>query len=335
MMTGQFLGLMLDLYVDGRSADAFGYGRMGFAQEDAVPAAALAYGPPSPRAPRLESFDRRWGVWSTGFGGTGGFGGNSAIGSNDVSLSTYGIAVGLDYRFTPDTVAGFAVAGGATDWGLAKGFGGGRSDALLVGAYGATRAGPAYLATSAAFSNHWVSTDRFGVGGDRLKGSFIGQNFGGRVEGGYRFASIWGGITPYAAAQFQVFQAPAYTETDTDGGPFALHYNAKSSTDGRGEFGARFDSTQAVSPISVLTLRSRLAWAHSWISNPSLNAGFEALPGANFTVTGATPAKDLLLASAGFDLHLTSGVTFSGKFDGEFGNATQIFSGTGTLRYRW
>ena len=96
-----------------------------------------------------------------------------------------------------------------------------------------------------------------------------------------------------------------------------------------------FDSAQQVSPISALTLRSRLAWAHSWVSNPSLNPVFQALPGASFTVTGAAPAKDLVLASAGFDLNLTSGVTLSGKFDGEFGENTKIFSGTASLRYRW
>jgi autotransporter-associated beta strand protein len=335
MMTGQFLGLMVDPFVDSRSASGFGGGRIAFAQEDASPDAALSYGTAGPQSPRLESFDRRWGAWSTGFGGAGGFGGNAAIGSTDVSLSTYGVAVGLDYRFSPDTVAGIAIAGGATNWGLAQGLGGGSSDAVLVGAYAATRSGPAYLATSVAFANHWVSTDRFGVGGDRLKGSFTGQNIGSRIEGGYRYGSISAGITPYAAWQGQVFQARAFTETDTDGGPFALHYGAKNSTDWRTELGARFDAAQPVSPTSVLILRSRLAWGHSWISDPSLNASFQALPGANFTVTGATPAKDLLLASAGFDLRLTSGVTFSGKFDGEFGNATQIFSGTASLRYRW
>ena len=61
-----------------------------------------------------------------------------------------------------------------------------------------------------------------------------------------------------------------------------------------------------------------MAWVHGWVTNPSLNPVFQALPGASFTVTGATPAKDLLLASPGFDLTLTSGVTLSGKFDGEF-----------------
>ncbi|MBX9841204.1 MAG: autotransporter domain-containing protein [Xanthobacteraceae bacterium] len=335
MMTGQFLGLMLDPFVDGRTGGASSGGRIGFAQEDTLPDAALAYGTAPPRSPRLESFDRRWGSWAAGFGGSGGISGDAATGSNDLNMTTYGVAVGLDYRFSSDTVAGFSFAGGGTNWGLPQGLGGGSSDAFLFGAYAATRLGPAYLATSFAFANHWVSTDRTGVNGNRLKADYTGQNIGGRIEGGYRYGNVSGGITPYAAAQVQVFQAPSYTEIDTDGGPFALHYNAKNSTDWRTEFGARFDAAQAVNPTTVLTWRSRLAWGHSWTSTPSLNAGFVALPGAIFTVTGAAPAKDVLLASAGFDLSLTSGVTLLGKFDGEFGSGTQIFSGTAALRYRW
>src|SRR6516165_5902052 len=82
-----------------------------------------------------------------------------------------GFAAGLDYRLTPDTVAGFALAGGGTDWSLSQGLGGGKSDALQAGVYGATRSGPAYLAAAFAFANHWMSTDRFAVG-DHLTANF-------------------------------------------------------------------------------------------------------------------------------------------------------------------
>ena len=66
-----------------------------------------------------------------------------------------------------------------------------------------------------------------------------------------------------------------------------------------------------VDPSAVLTLRSRLAWAHDWVSDPSLAAAFQALPGASFIVNGAAPAKDSALASAGAELKLANGVTLS------------------------
>lgn len=91
----------------------------------------------------------------------------------------------------------------------------------------------------------------------------------------------------------------------------------------------------AVNPTAVLTLRGRLAWAHDWISDPSLAAVFQALPGANFIVNGAAPAKSSAFASAGAELRLTNGVTLLAKFDGEFASRARTYAGTGTMRWMW
>ena len=139
---------------------------------------------------------------------------------------------------TRDTVVGLALAGGGTKWDLAQGLGGGKSDAFQAGVYGATRSGPAYLAASFAFTNHWMSTDRFAAFADHLTASFNAQSIGGRVEGGYRFGMPAGGITPYAALQAQSFRTPTYSETDLTNGGFGLTYNGRTATDTRSEVGA-------------------------------------------------------------------------------------------------
>ena len=64
------------------------------------------------------------------------------------------------------------------------GLGGGRSDALQAGVYGATRWRPAYFAADFAFTNHWMSTDRFAFLGEHLTADFTAQSYDGRVEGG-------------------------------------------------------------------------------------------------------------------------------------------------------
>jgi len=231
-------------------------------------------------------------------------------------------------------VLGFALAGAGTNWSLAQGLGGGRSDAFQAGVYAATRSGPAYLAGTLAFANHWVSTDRTALG-DQLTAKFDAQSFGGRIEGGYRFAVGPGGISPYAALQAQSFRTPTYTETDVTGGGFGLTFNGRSASDTRAELGTRFDHVAAVMPDSVLTLRGRLAWAHDWDSNPALAAAFQALPGQSFIVNGATPAADLALVTAGAELLFRNGISLSGKFDGEFAPRVQSYAGTATLRFRW
>jgi uncharacterized protein with beta-barrel porin domain len=71
------------------------------------------------------------------------------------------------------------------------------------------------------------------------------------------------------------------------------------------------------------------------VSNPTLAAAFQALPGTSFIVNGATPAKDSALVSTGAELRLVNGVTLSGKFDGEFARRSSTYAGTGTIRYAW
>ena len=145
------------------------------------------------------------------------------------------------------------------------------------------------------------------------------------------------GITPYAAVQAQSFHTPTYSETDVNGGGFGLVFNARTASATRSELGARFDYVVPISVYqnAVLTLRGRLAWAHDWVSDPSLAAVFQALPGASFIVNGATPAKDLALVSAGAELRMANGITVAGKFDGEFAEPLATYAGTGTVRYAW
>jgi outer membrane autotransporter protein len=231
-------------------------------------------------------------------------------------------------------VVGLAFAGGGTDWSLSQGLGGGKSDAFQAGIYGATKSGPAYLAGAFAFANHWMSTDRIAVF-DHLTADFNAQSYGGRLEGGYRFGTPYGGITPYAAIQAQSFHTPSYTETDAIPNGFALTFQGRDATDTRSELGARFDRVLAVYQNAVLALRGRVAWAHDWVSDPTLAPLFQTLPGASFIVNGATPAKNSALTSAGAELRLASGVTLLAKFDGEFASHSQTYGGTGTVRYTW
>lgn len=339
--TGQFLGLMLDPFVDGRGgvSAATGGTAFGFSPERAAlpEDIALAYnkvlGSPPTKA---SAFEQRWTAWGAAFGGTNRTGGDPVvIGSHDLGARAGGVAAGADYHFSRDALFGFALSGGGTRWDLAQAIGGGKSDAVQAGVYTALRAGPAYFAASLAVANHWMSTDRLAPFGNQLTAKFNAQTVGGRVEGGYRFATPAGGFTPYAAAQVQNFRTPTYAETDLAGSGFGLTYQGRTAYDARSELGARFDRATLITPNSVLTLRARAAWAHDWVSDPALVAAFQTLPAASFIVNGATPAKNAGLASAGAELKFANGVTLSAKFDGEFAARSTTYAGTGSLRYAW
>jgi uncharacterized protein with beta-barrel porin domain len=314
-------------------------GLTGFAPNDVAsfpPDIAQAYAAVL-KAPPPQMFDQRWSAWGASFGGSSTINGNAVVGSTDVTASAYGFAAGMDYRATSDTTLGFALAGGGANWNLAQGLGGGRSDDFHVGVHATTNFGRAYVSAGLAFANNWFTTSRIAVG-DQLTASFAGQSYAARGEAGYRYViPVNGaivGITPYGALQTQLSHTPSYSETDLTGGGFGLSYNAMNATDTRSELGARFDNLQIVDHMPLI-LRARAAWAHDWLSNTSLTPVFQALPGASFIVTGATPATDSALITAEAELHLAANWALLAKFDGEFANTSQTYAGTGTLRYQW
>jgi outer membrane autotransporter protein len=335
-----FLNLMLDPFVDGRNnlgPGGFGGPATGFAPErpsNLPPAVALAYDSIL-KAPPAPSVAPRWNAWAAGYGGSGTANGNPVVGSSDITAQTFCYAAGVDYHVSPDALFGFALAGGGTNWGLAQGLGGGRSDAFQAGLYGKTFFGPAYLAADVGFANHWFTTNRTAFAGDQLTAKFDGQSYGGRFETGYRFGVLpTFGVTPYAAVQAQSFHTPTYSETDITGGGFGLTFNAMTATDTRSELGARFDDWQVVGGMPLI-LRGRIAWAHDWVSNPSLSAVFQSLPGANFIVNGAAIPKNSALTSAGAEWRINHDWSFTAKFDGEFASGAQTYAGTGVVRYTW
>ncbi|HEV7964636.1 MAG TPA: autotransporter outer membrane beta-barrel domain-containing protein [Actinoplanes sp.] len=239
---------------------------------------------------------------------------------------------------------GFALAGGGTSYGLSDGLGSGGSEMFQAAAYSFTRFDAAYVSAGVAYAGHWGSTDRqlSVAGADRLSATFFASNFGGRIEGGYRFAGPSAadgpqyGLTPYAALQGQAFSMPSYGETGGLGpSPFALAYSAQTTTTVRTELGAWVDHTIALKD-ATLVLRARAAWAHDYFDNrATVTAAFRSLPDSIFTVAGAVPVKDSALLSAGAWLRFENNVSIGAKFDGEFASRSQTYAGTATLRYTW
>ncbi|WFU58641.1 autotransporter domain-containing protein [Bradyrhizobium pachyrhizi] len=342
---GLFLGLLTDPFVAGRDGGfGGGAGATPFAEESTPLAYAARQSEPrdalaaiyTKAPPRLVDFEQRWSVWAAGYGGSQTTSGNAMLGSNNTSSSLYGTAVGADYRFSPNTIAGFALAGGATSFSV-NGLGWGRSDLFQAGAFVRHSVGAAYLSAALAYGWQDVTTDRIvtAAGVDHLRANFNANAWSGRLEGGYRTATPWIGLTPYAAAQFTSFELPSYAESVVSGGgAFALNYAAKSVTDVRSELGLRSDKSFAVDG-GIFTLRGRVAWAHDFNPDRAVGAVFQTLPGAAFVVNGAAQASDSALTTASAELKWRNGWSAAATFEGEFSNVTQSYAGKGVMRYTW
>ena len=326
---GQFMGLLTDPFMqrnDGADVNGSVSGRPGD-----------AFAMLSKASPRI--FEPRWNMWGAGFGGARTTNGNMAAGSNNATGSIFGTAVGADYLFSPHTLAGFAVAGGGTNFSV-TGLGTGRSDLFQAGAYLRHTNGAAYVSAALAYGWQDVTGDRYVTvtGADHLRAEFNANAYSARLESGYRFAvpvMAGFGITPYAAAQSITLDLPAYTEQALSGtNAFALAYGSGSITDTRSELGIRSDQSYAM-PEGALTLRGRLAWAHDFNPDRAIAARFQALPGTSFAVSGAAQAPDSALATASAEVRWMNGWSAALTFDGTFSQVTRSYAGTGAVRYQW
>jgi uncharacterized protein with beta-barrel porin domain len=236
------LAMLLNPYDEDR------IGSVGEERDEPDTIRALGYGPEDPPYATnmaLASFDtqpvpRHWGVWAAVYGGHNTTAGDLSLGSSDRLTQTAGLAVGLDYRVTPDTKVGFAISGGGTSYSLSDGLGSGHSAMLQSAVYTRTNFDAAYIAAALAYALHDFTTDRFltVAGTDHLRAEFIGHNFAGQIEGGSRIATPdlhgtrgEGSITPYAGLRVQSLHTPAYSESAVSGSSiFALAYDARSAT---------------------------------------------------------------------------------------------------------
>ncbi|MDR3489089.1 MAG: autotransporter-associated beta strand repeat-containing protein, partial [Bradyrhizobium sp.] len=146
-----FMGLLTDPFVAGRgtSPTPGASAPTGYASTQNIGAARDAYAMFT-KAPLAQTYDPRWSVWASGFGGSQTTDGNAALGSNTATSSIYGTAVGADYRISPFTVAGFALAGGGTNFSVA-GSGSGHSDLFQAGAFIRHTVGAAYVSAALAY----------------------------------------------------------------------------------------------------------------------------------------------------------------------------------------
>nr|WP_249153277.1 autotransporter domain-containing protein [Bradyrhizobium diazoefficiens] len=339
----QFMGVLTDPFITGRGETATSSATSSFAASDAHRGTSRperdAYAVMFAKAPVAQVHDPRWRVWAAGFGGAQTTDGHAALGSNTSTSRLAGVAVGADYRFSADTVAGFALAGGGTSFSV-ENSGYGRSDLFQAGVFVRHRSGPAYVSAALAYGFQDITTDRIVTiaGLDRLHAEFNANAYSGRFEGGYRFATPWLGglgLAPYAAAQFTTFDLPAYVESALAGTPvFALAYGSKSVTDSRSELGFRSDKSYALAG-AMLTLRGRLAWAHDFNTDRAATATFQALPGASFVVNGAAQPRDSALTGASAEVRWTNGWSAAATFEGEFADAMRSYAGKGVVRYSW
>lgn len=270
-------------------------------------------------------------AWGSVTGGGEWLAGNAAVGSQDSSTALAGIASGIDWQ-AEGTRAGLALAAAWSNASLANGLGSASDGAFSIGARASHDFGGFYLSGAAAYGLHVMSTSR-AVGAETYRANFTGQSFSGRAEAGARLSTGVADFLPHAAFQATAFSNPAYGETGSGAGTFALNYAARTTTETRGELGLRL-SRRSVDEAGATTLSGRLAWAHYFDAARTTSAGFAALAGTGFLTSGAAKAADTALVSLDYRRDRGNKAVSLG-LDGEFGAGTVAVGAKAGLSIGW
>ena len=276
-------------------------------------------------------------LWASVFGTSASLSGDASTGSHDTDVSVGGLAGGAQTAPTPDSVIGFAVAGGRTSWSLDGAQGSGDSNFVQIGAYGLQRVGDFYISAAASLALHAMSTERSVslLTSHRYDADFNGQDGGLRVEGGYSLYNREGiSLAPYAAFEGQYLYTGSYDENGNGRNTFALSYDANAATALRSELGLAFTlASDDVKP--QFTLSGRAAWAHDWNSDNTADATFQSIHGAGFTVTGAGTPGNVALVSATASALLSDALMLSASFDGEFSEGYDSLAGALSISHNF
>jgi len=292
--------------------------------------------PPRAVAPTLSA-------WLTGFGLSGARDGDGAVGSAQLSYTMGGGAAGADVQLSPSLLIGAAVAAEAADFSLDGRASSGDARTFFFGLYGSWTMGALYVDAGLSYGHAQFSTSRTIVLpalSEVATGDFSGNQYGGRIEAGWRFRMASFELTPFAALSVQALRQDGYTESTRNvatgqAGILGLSYQGETTTSVRSFLGGEAATTFALGAGTTLTPRLRVAWAHEFTADRQVGASFLSIPGTAFTVNGARPARDAAIVGAGLDVGLGRAVTLFARFDGDLSGDGNAYAGSGGLRISW
>ncbi len=291
-----------------------------------------------------ESFAPRYNAWAQGFGGSGSIDGSASAGSSRIDMNAGGAALGMDLAVAPGALLGFTLGTTSAGYNLTDLLSSGGARSIVAGVYGGYSVGPAYVDAALAYAYNTFTSSRFigtGALSEIASASFAGSQYGGRVEGGWRFDLADVQVTPFAGLTAQALSQSAYTESSRTAGTgapglLAVSVQAQTTTSIRSVLGARIEAAITAVDDAVLRPHLRLGWAHEFNTSRTATVSLgTVLPGAPFQVIGAEPAPNALVVGAGFDLELSRSFRLYGQFDGEFSSNASALAGTGGLRIVW
>ena len=340
-MTDPFIAGRSDGAAAGGSASSFRRrGNADLSRRDQLRARARGLWRHLSQGDAADRFEQRWSVWAAGFGGAQTTDGNAARGSNTRPAAS-AASRGADYRLSPDTLVGFALAGGGTNFSVANG-GSGPLRPVPGRRLRASQSRRGLFAGALAYGWQDVTTDRTVTvaGIDRLRARST------PIPGRAASKAAIGSSTPWMAASALRLTPPDSSRRSScrpmprsvlsGANTFALDLWRQRASPPRAANSACAPTDHCDADDAILTLRGRAAWAHDF--NPD-RAVARDLPDA----AGREFRRQRRSAGARFraghglgrnEMAATAG-RLAATFEGEFSNVTRSYAGKGVVRYAW
>ena len=285
--------------------------------------------------------DRRWSAWGSGFGGAQWINADSKTGAAPSQQSIAGGAFGSDYRTGPDTIIGFAGGASSLSYSVPNNGATGQATGGHFGIYGLHGWDTLHVSGSLTYSRFDGTATRsiVGVGmAEAERSSSVSHQLASHIEIGRSFETGRAEITPFFAIEPAQLWQPGLVETSVaangTAGVFGLTYQPQATAslptvlgaqvDGRSEFDGR-----------MMKGWVRVAWVHELLANRTVTAGFNTLPGNNFTVDGATAASDALRVGFGGSYAVAAQASLFANGTAEISDRGQSIGGTAGVRLVW
>jgi uncharacterized protein with beta-barrel porin domain len=287
-----------------------------------------------------------WGFWANAFGGAQWLNADSSTGAPASQSNIGGGAFGADYRAGPDTLVGVAVGLSGTTYWMPSSGATGRATGVHIGVYGAQTWNGFYANAAIAYSIFNNNQTRFitGIGNSETEqSSGTANQLGGRLEVGHPFnlGEVLGGqvaATPFLALQPQQLWSPFMVESSFSqaggSGSYGLTYQSRSTFSLPLSLGGELDGRTEIAgkPLNAWV---RAAWVHEFLTDRSVVAGFNVLPGTSFLVDGARAASDAARIALGLKYAVGSQTSLFADGNVELSGRGQSLAGTIGLRYAW
>jgi outer membrane autotransporter protein len=274
--------------------------------------------------------------WIQGVGAWGNYDGvgNAA----DMRRTLAGFFSGVDRRFSPNWLAGFAGGYTNSSININDRASSANIDTAHLAGYVAANKGSWNFRTSAAASFSGLGTSRAMIfpgfvdtATTAHNGATTTQIFS-EVSYGLAFGQI--AAEPFAGLAFVHLSTDSFAESRGTGSA-ALSGSGSSRDIGYSTLGGRVATNYALPNGRVLTLRGSAAWEHAFGSvTPAASLAFQST-GAAFTIAGVPLARDSALVGLGLDVHLNQQATLGLFYSSQLGSHVQDNSVQGNLNWRF